>query len=1255
MQSDSSSSVKRSASEGPSSATPVAVPMTDTSPAREQDIDIDAYMAEQGEDVPFQPTQPCPVTIEHKVARIRQLRDQPMVAGDTWYIISRQWFRRWEIACGILSDKAVEPLQEKDIGPPDNTSLFDSQGNLTSNLVEHIDVEFLPQEAWSEFVTWYGQPISPLPRSVIAKAFLQTALELRPPRLKVLVLKDLGPDADIAGPPHSYATVSIKDSMKSLTKALVSAVTARSNVPYRIWKLEPGDLSGSQFPASRLVSCGAELVGEETDKTVEDKMIEPEDPFVVEFQENGTWIVDASQVVRPPPPSVHGPPPLFSENDFFSRMTNQQTSLPNTQSFRTPSPSRRSSSSKAKETTVAPFKSFGFTKGSSKTIQVPGTLGLGNMGNTCFMNSALQCLAHTKELTDYFLSGVYQEELNPDNPLGMHGAIAEAFGTLLHRIWARDSAASSYSPREFKSQLQKFAPQFSGYQQHDSQELVAFLLDGLHEDLNRVLKKPYIEKPDWEGGQDFELAKLAQTSWEGYMKRNDSVIVDLFQGQYQSTLVCPECQKVSFTFDPFMYLTLPLPVNKKWEHVIYYVPWDPSVPHRKVPVQIGRDSSFKDLKNLLGRWMGSKPKWLLTLEVFNHRFYKNLDDSVLCGEMADSDRIFCFELPCNSRQSRSYKPKDDDPYIIPVILTDVLPPRPAYANYSRGTNNFGCPFIAVIFKDDARSVEGMYDAVIERLRRWTVHEKDLYTWQTGPSVDDTVTIPISTVSPVDSFTEIKENGDVNEVDGMVIEGDIADQKILVDEDAGMESDTDDGLYLIGPKQGVFNLHLYTGYKDYSAGGYGSSNGRPEHWDSRIEELEPGAPLLKEGDAFICEFDENIKAYYFGTSQVENSRWEEWFAFMHPEFVAAKEAALVKKTKGITLDDCLAEFTKQEQLGEDDLWYCPRCKKHQQATKKFDLWKVPDILAVHLKRFSNSRALRDKIDTFVDFPIEGLDLTALVGERRVGTSLAQSGVNIQELGIREVEEPLIYDLYAVDEHLGGLGGGHYRAYALNHVTEQWYHFDDSYVSRTDASHAVNSNAYLLFYKRRSSAPLGGKTHEKIEEARRKATAEVEVEAESVAVQEVHLPTPPSETGAAPFPFPLTQQPSSSGGYMTPRSNPRSSPTSSPPPLDDGDPSTSEAQNDDSIADDGLGLGPLELANQQFDFPDPSARASPTSSVEVEPDYDDEPPRSSLFRAHANIDSWVGSSSLPSPVGSDSEMNPFSDMNSQKKRDADSMDL
>ena len=56
------------------------------------------------------------------------------------------------------------------------------------------------------------------------------------------------------------------------------------------------------------------------------------------------------------------------------------------------------------------------------------------------------------------------------------------------------------APRELKSVIGRFAPQFSGYQQHDSQELLCFVLDGLHEDVNRIVKKPYVEIKEVSGG-----------------------------------------------------------------------------------------------------------------------------------------------------------------------------------------------------------------------------------------------------------------------------------------------------------------------------------------------------------------------------------------------------------------------------------------------------------------------------------------------------------------------------------------------------------------------------------------------------------------------------------------------------------------------------------------------------------------------------------------------------------------------------------
>src|SRR5271156_6038263 len=92
------------------------------------------------------------------------------------------------------------------------------------------------------------------------------------------------------------------------------------------------------------------------------------------------------------------------------------------------------------------------------------------------MNSALQCLSHCKELTDYFLAQVYKSELNESNPLGTGGQLARAYAYLIAALFNPAFQKPSLPPSEFKKTLGRFAPNFSGYGQQDSQEFLAFLL-----------------------------------------------------------------------------------------------------------------------------------------------------------------------------------------------------------------------------------------------------------------------------------------------------------------------------------------------------------------------------------------------------------------------------------------------------------------------------------------------------------------------------------------------------------------------------------------------------------------------------------------------------------------------------------------------------------------------------------------------------------------------------------------------------------
>ncbi|CAF0895836.1 unnamed protein product [Adineta steineri] len=191
-----------------------------------------------------------------------------------------------------------------------------------------------------------------------------------------------------------------------------------------------------------------------------------------------------------------------------------------------------------------------------------GLCGLQNLGNTCFMNSVLQCLSNTKPLLLFCLQDDLENHLNQSTTSVMKGVLMKEYANLIHKMWLLPEGRSIVSPSSFKNTIGKFAPRFTGYSEQDSQEFLRYLLQGLSEDVNRVSQKPTPITIDEKQEERMREKDRAEASWKRCLRFENSRIIDIFGGQLKSTLECSYCQYQSITFDMFWDLSIPLPRDK---------------------------------------------------------------------------------------------------------------------------------------------------------------------------------------------------------------------------------------------------------------------------------------------------------------------------------------------------------------------------------------------------------------------------------------------------------------------------------------------------------------------------------------------------------------------------------------------------------------------------------------------------------------------------------------------------------------------
>ncbi|XP_007084224.3 ubiquitin carboxyl-terminal hydrolase 31 isoform X2 [Panthera tigris] len=646
---------------------------------------------------------------------------------------------------------------------------------------------------------------------------------------------------------------------------------------------------------------------------------------------------------------------------------------------------------------------------------VPGVAGLRNHGNTCFMNATLQCLSNTELFAEYLALGQYragrpEPSPDPEQPVGRgtqgQGEVTEQLAHLVRALWTLE-----YTPqhsRDFKSIVSKNALQYRGNSQHDAQEFLLWLLDRVHEDLNHAVKqsgqpplKPPSETDMMPEGPSFPVCS--------------TFVQELFQAQYRSSLTCPHCQKQSNTFDPFLCISLPIPLPHTRPLYVTVVYQGKCSHCMRIGVAVPLSGTVARLREAVSMETKIPTDQIVLTEMYYDGFHRSFCDTDDLETVHESDCIFAFETP------EIFRPEG------------ILSQRGIHLNNNLNHLKFGLDHHRLSSCTQAAAKQGKTDLP-----------------PTRPGGDKIVLLVCNRAC----------TGQQGKRFGLpfvlhlekTIAWDLLQKEIL-----------EKMKYFLRPTVCIqvcpFSLRVVSVV--------GITYLLPQEEkplchptvERALKSCGPGGTAHVK---LVVEWDKETKDFLFVNTE--------------DEYIPDAESVRLQRERHhqpqtCTLSQCFQLYTKEERLAPDDAWRCPHCKQLQQGSITLSLWTLPDVLIIHLKRFRQEGDRRMKLQNMVKFPLTGLDMTPHVVKRSQSSWSLPSHWSPwrRPYGLGRDPEDYVYDLYAVCNHHGTMQGGHYTAYCKNSVDGLWYCFDDSDVQQLSEDEVCTQTAYILFYQRRTAIP------------------------------------------------------------------------------------------------------------------------------------------------------------------------------------------
>uniref|UniRef100_A0A8C8S2Z9 ubiquitinyl hydrolase 1 n=1 Tax=Pelusios castaneus TaxID=367368 RepID=A0A8C8S2Z9_9SAUR len=317
----------------------------------------------------------------------------------------------------------------------------------------------------------------------------------------------------------------------------------------------------------------------------------------------------------------------------------------------------------------------------------PGAQGLKNHGNTCFMNAVVQCLSNTDLLAEF---------LGLDQFLyrGVPGEVTQQLAVLVRALWTLD-----YTPQlsvEFKNSVAKYGAQFRGNSQHDALEFLLWLLDRMHEDLG--------------SSSPSQKTRTVGKTLVSYLSMFNLTVVSSFI--FRSCLTCPHCLKQSNTFDPFLCVSLPIPLRQTRPLNVTLVFQAKSQRFHRIGLAMPLFSTVATLRALVAEEGKIRPDEVILAEVYPSGFQRSFHDKEDINTITEGDSIYAFQVP--QPFSRGSSSRLSGRGLQPASFIAVLLLLCNTAGMGQQAARFGPPLL--LREDRAISWEQLQQCILGKLR-----------------------------------------------------------------------------------------------------------------------------------------------------------------------------------------------------------------------------------------------------------------------------------------------------------------------------------------------------------------------------------------------------------------------------------------------------------------------------------------------------------------------------------------------------------